>query len=66
MRNIAKVAFCLLALCHAAAAFALPNYNIVALGFDDVGHTRSDGFRSSSALIMNEVGQVTGYSQRLR
>jgi alpha-tubulin suppressor-like RCC1 family protein len=68
-RNIKRRGFALFGsivthwLC-ACAASAAPAYNIVPLGFDDLEHTKSDGFKYSSASQLNEAGQVSGLSYR--
>lgn len=52
---------------HAAVVHAAPSYNITTLGFDDLEHTRDDGYRDSSPLIyfaVNELGHVAGRSIR--
>ena len=64
------VAGCLVALSSlllVQSAPALPVYNIVSLGFDDLEHTRNDGYRYSDVDVgykMNEAGQVSGSSHR--
>ena len=53
-------------------ATAVPVYNIVPLGLDDLEHTRNDGYKFSYAnfsyanptYALNEAGQVIGYSER--
>jgi hypothetical protein len=54
----------LIALCNAALADAAPIYQIATLGLHDLEHTRSDGYESSTAEQLNQVGQVVGYSER--
>ncbi len=60
---IARVLF-LLTTCWVSSTSAAPNYRIVPLGFDDLEHTRDDGYKSSVASDLNEVGHVRGYSLR--
>ncbi len=43
---------------------AVPSYDIAPLGFDDLEHTRNDGYQYSVAGGLNNSGQVAGYSYR--
>jgi hypothetical protein len=45
-------------------ATAAPTYNIVPLGFDDLEHTRNEGYKFNGARQLNKAGQVLGYSFR--
>jgi hypothetical protein len=45
-------------------AAAVPIYKLVPLGFDDLAHTTSSGFKYSEARQLNEAGQVIGRSDR--
>jgi len=45
-------------------ALAVPTYNIVRVGLDDLEHTRNDGYKYSLAQQLSEAGKVLGYSKR--
>ena len=64
MRTSTALAILGLALAWASTAAAVPSYSIVPLGFDDLEHTRDDGYKYSIPEQLNEAGQVTGYSSR--
>jgi len=64
MKTFPAFTFLFLALGGASAALAAPLYNIVPLGFDDIEHTRDDGYRSSEVLQLNDLGQAFGHSAR--
>jgi hypothetical protein len=64
MKSTIKLALLLLALGRVSTAFAAPSYSIVALGLDDLEHTRDDGYKDSFAFRLNEAGQAVGRSER--
>ena len=64
MKSITALALIALALAVTQRATAAPVYSIVALGLDDLEHTRSDGYQFSTTRRLNEAGQVSGESER--
>jgi hypothetical protein len=64
MNSIIRSLFLFGVSCYASTALAAPMFNIVRLGLADPEHTRNDGYEYSTAIQMNETGQVRGYSSR--
>ena len=58
---------CVMAIASMAAcgvALAQPSYDLAPVGPTDAMHTRSDGYRHSEAIALNESGQVLGTADR--
>jgi hypothetical protein len=64
MNSIIRAIILLGAACYSSTALAAPTFNIIKLGLTGPEHTRNDGYGYSTALQMNEAGQVRGYSSR--
>ena len=64
MNSIIRSFFLFGVSCYASTALAAPVFNIVRLGLADPEHSRNDGYEYSTAIQMNETGQVRGYSSR--
>ncbi|MEX2168905.1 MAG: hypothetical protein WD851_06325 [Pirellulales bacterium] len=67
LAKLELVAWCLFALLAsqlAQPALALPAYNIVPIGLDDLEHTYNGGSTFNGVQDLNEAGHIMGYANR--